>query len=176
MCEKILQEIIFDNAYKNICKNLSQTNKKYNDIWKDLYQSVIVELATKPCSKLTEINNQGKLKFYFWGIAKNIYCSKNSEFYKQYRHFNSDKENETIKEYYENQKQDENEILELKLNKIENILNNFYWFNRLLFFAVLKEKNISVLSKKTKIPRGTISLIFNQTKKQIQNELQINNI
>lgn len=172
MRDNIFKIITKDNNYQTICRNLAGGNKIYPDLWKDLYQAVMVELCLHDCTRLTQLNDQGKLRYFVWGIAKNLYSSKNSTFYRQYNHFHDDKIEAVYHEHYNQVISAPDEGQTETIKKIETKLNRIYWFNRFVFQAVLKEGSITNLAKKTKIQRPYLSKIYNETKKQIQNEIK----
>ena len=112
-----------------------------------------------------QIINNGGGKFYCVRIMLNSWRSTSSAFFYTYR-----KESPSIEEVV-NEIEPEEYDLEL-VEKIENLLKQLPWFDRMLFDIYIKENHsISSLSRATQIPRTSVSLTINRVRKYIKKNL-----
>lgn len=112
-----------------------------------------------------EIINNGGGRFYCVRIMLNSWKSTSSAFFYTYR-----KESPSIAEV-QNEVEPENYDLEL-VEKIEKLLKQLPWFDRMLFDIYVKENHsISSLSRATQIPRTSVSLTINRVRKYIKKNL-----
>jgi hypothetical protein len=170
--KNIIDKIINDNSFKSYCFFLC----KGNDIYLDLYQTVILLILELPEDKLIEINN-GNLKGYINRVAFTSYINKYSTFNKQITSIGEDLTfdlTEDISNDYDEEKM---------FNAIDLALKDErqYWDNRgqpawtiYLFNEYLKYSNFLELSRKTNIPYPTIRYNIKKLIKKI-NENLINN-
>ena len=112
-----------------------------------------------------QIINNGGGRFYCVRIMLNSWRSTSSAFFYTYR-----KESPSIEEVV-NEIEPEEYDLEL-VEKIENLLKQLPWFDRMLFDIYIKENHsISSLSRATQIPRTSVSLTINRVRKYIKKNL-----
>ena len=140
----------------------------------DLLSFVIEELYKCDQDRINEIIEKNQLTFYIARVMLNQYHSKTSRYYYKYKKFyeyhttttiesiSADNIDYTIKE---------KELVEERLDWIEEKLKDLYWFDAQVFKVYyLEEHSLNSMAKATGINRNTIYKSVTNVKKYLKNE------
>ena len=140
----------------------------------DLLSFVIEELYKCDQDRLNEIIEKKQLTFYIARVMLNQYHSKTSRYYYKYNKYyefhitttiesiTADNTTYTIKD---------KELVEERLEWIEDKLKDLYWFDAECFRIYYRESHsLNSMAKATKISRATIYKAINNVKKYLINE------
>jgi len=141
--------------------------------YEDLLHFVIEELYKCDEEKVNEIINHKDMRWYIIRIMVNQYHSKTSRYFKKYKRYYdyqvSDINDAITKSRPDNIK--DKEVIEDRLNWIEDKLKNLHWFDVEIFKLYYNNSHsLNSLSKATKINRNTIYHSINKVKKFLINE------
>lgn len=129
-----------------------------------LQETVIAFLENKNAQ---EIVSMGGAWFYTLKIAMNLWKSQTSPFYKNFKH-------EHLSMLPEHEKiADTQEEMEGIFSQIDSIIDKeLSWYeSRLLAVYIDERQNASSLSRKTGIPRTSITLTINRIRKHVQERM-----
>lgn len=144
---------------------------KYKD---DLLSFVIEELYKCDQDRIKEIIENKKMTFYVIRIMINQFHSKTSRYYYKYRKYYEYHVTgivEAISPDNTESEIEDKELIEERLEWIEEKLKDIYWFDAECFRIYFKESHsLNSLSKATKISRATIYKSINNVKKYLINE------
>jgi len=149
----------------------------------DLVQEVFLAILELPEEKLKQLIEDKKLKYYFIRLCKNNYYSKTSRYHYKYRKPNEHvyrsglqpSRKQDVAELYFIEK---DELVTEDADRINNILEELYWYERELFkLYVLGDNNgsrytYSTLSKKTNISRMSIYTTIKGVKAYVAKRLE----
>jgi len=165
--------LTFDQFISEEYNNLILASKKitnYDHLSEELLHECLFDLVQK--NNLQEIVDSGGCTFYIVRMLLNNWRSTTSRFYRTYREPSGNIEDLADipdNEYVET----EEEIA----NEIEKILGNLAWYDQSLIKILVDEtQTISSLSRQTNIPRTSISLSVNRTRKYVIKELKRQNL
>ena len=140
----------------------------------DLLSFVIEELYKCDQERIDEIIEKNQLTFYIARVMLNQYHSKTSRYYYKYNKYyeyhttttiesiSADNVDYTIKE---------KELVEERLDWIEEKLKDVYWFDAQVFKVYyLEEHSLNSMAKATKINRNTLFKAISNVKKYLINE------
>ena len=140
----------------------------------DLLSFVIEELYKCDQDRINEIIEKNQLTFYIARVMLNQYHSKTSRYYYKYKKYyeyhttttiesiSADNVDYTIKE---------KELVEERLDWIEEKLKDLYWFDAQVFKVYyLQEHSLNSMAKATKINRNTLFKAISNVKKYLIKE------
>ena len=140
----------------------------------DLLSFVIEELYKCDQERIDEIIEKNQLTFYIARVMLNQYHSKTSRYYYKYNKYyeyhttttiesiSADNVDYTIKE---------KELVEDRLDWIEEKLKDVYWFDAQVFKVYyLEEHSLNSMAKATKINRNTLFKAISNVKKYLIKE------
>ena len=173
----MLNKYLIDNydKLKDMAHNIA--GKKGKD---DLFSFVIEELYKCDQERINEIIEKKQLTFYIARVMLNQYHSKTSRFYYTYKKFYEYHVSgiiEAISPDNTEKNTEDKELVEQKLEWIEEKLKDLYWFDAELFriYYGISEKNnkphsLNSLAKATRISRATIYKAIKNVKNYLKNE------
>ena len=140
----------------------------------DLLSFVIEELYKCDQERIDEIIEKNQLTFYIARVMLNQYHSKTSRYYYKYNKYyeyhttttiesiSADNVDYTIKD---------KELVEERLDWIEDKLKDLYWFDAQVFKVYyLENHSLNSMAKATKINRNTLFKAISNVKKYLINE------
>tara|TARA_R100000664_G_scaffold22983_1_gene32527 strand:+ start:317 stop:823 length:507 start_codon:yes stop_codon:yes gene_type:complete len=140
----------------------------------DLLSFVIEELYKCDQDRLNEIIEKKQLTFYIARVMLNQYHSKTSRYYYKYQKYYEYHTTTTIESLsadtttYNIQNK---ELVEERLEWIEDKLKDLYWFDAELFRIYYRDSHsLNSLSKATRISRATIYKAIKNVKNYLINE------
>ena len=167
----MLNKYLIDNydKLKDMAFNIAGSNGK-----DDLLSFVIEELYKCDQERIDEIIEKNQLTFYIARVMLNQYHSKTSRYYYKYNKYyeyhttttiesiSADNVDYTIKE---------KELVEERLDWIEEKLKDVYWFDAQVFKVYyLEEHSLNSMAKATKINRNTLFKAISNVKKYLIKE------
>jgi DNA-directed RNA polymerase specialized sigma24 family protein len=167
----MLNKYLIENydKLKDMAFNIAGSNGK-----DDLLSFVIEELYKCDQDRIDEIIEKNQLTFYIARVMLNQYHSKTSRYYYKYNKYyeyhttttiesiSADNVDYTIKE---------KELVEERLDWIEEKLKDVYWFDAQVFKVYyLEEHSLNSMAKATKINRNTLFKAISNVKKYLINE------
>ena len=167
----MLNKYLIENydKLKDMAFNIAGNNGK-----DDLLSFVIEELYKCDQDRIDEIIEKNQLTFYIARVMLNQYHSKTSRYYYKYNKYyeyhttttiesiSADNIDYTIKE---------KELVEERLDWIEEKLKDVYWFDAQVFKVYyLEEHSLNSMAKATKINRNTLFKAISNVKKYLINE------
>ena len=167
----MLNEYLIENynKLKDMAYNIA--GKKGKD---DLLSFVIEELYKCDQDRIDEIIEKKQMTFYIARVMLNQYHSKTSRYYYKYRKYYEYHVSgiiESISPDNTQSKKEEKEIVEKKLDWIEDKLKDLYWFDVQCFKIYYTENHsLNTMAKATKINRNTLFKAINNVKKYLINE------
>ena len=140
----------------------------------DLLSFVIEELYKCDQDRLNEIIEKKQLTFYIARVMLNQYHSKTSRYYYKYQKYYEYHTTTTIESITADNTTytiRDKEIVEERLEWIEDKLKDLYWFDAECFRIYYREEHsLNSMAKATKISRATIYKAINNVKKYLINE------
>jgi DNA-directed RNA polymerase specialized sigma24 family protein len=129
-----------------------------------LSETVIAFLEHKNAQTIVD---SGGAFFYTLKIAMNLWKSQTSPFYKNYKHAHSE-----LLPSHENIPDTEEEEAGI-FSQIDSIIDKeLSWYeSKLLMVYIDERRNASALSRKTGIPRTSITLTINRIRKHVQERI-----
>jgi len=167
----MLNRYLIENYHKlkDIAYNIAGEKQK-----DDLFSFVIEELYKCDQERINEIIKKNQLTFYIVRVMLNQYHSKTSRYYYKYKKYYEYHVTTTIEsitadniEYIIKDK----ELIEERLEWIEDKLKDLHWFDSQCFKVYyLEEHSLNSMAKATKINRNTLFKAINNAKKYLKNE------
>ena len=140
----------------------------------DLLSFVIEELYKCDQDRLDEIIGKKQLTFYIARVMLNQYHSKTSRYYYKYNKYYEYHTTTTIESLTQDNTEyniKDKEIVEQRLEWIEEKLQDLYWFDAECFRIYYREEHsLNTMSKATKISRATIYKAITNVKNYLLNE------
>ena len=130
-------------------------------------------------SRAEELIERGEAMKFMSGMIWRSFHSKTSPYHKTYRQNNR---MGSLEEWHEPEVVDYDFDTDVMIEAIQDILDEMQldttemWYRSRLFSMWLTDKNYSSLSKKTGIPRTSISQAVNETREYIKQQLKERNI
>jgi len=167
----MLNKYLIENydKLKDMAFNIAGKNGK-----DDLLSFVIEELYKCDQERIDEIIEKNQLTFYIARVMLNQYHSKTSRYYYKYNKYyeyhttttiesiSADNVDYTIKD---------KELVEERLDWIEDKLKDLYWFDAQVFKVYyLENHSLNSMAKATKINRNTLFKAISNVKKYLINE------
>ena len=167
----MLNKYLIENydKLKDMAFNIAGSNGK-----DDLLSFVIEELYKCDQERIDEIIEKNQLTFYIARVMLNQYHSKTSRNYYKYNKYyeyhttttiesiSADNVDYTIKD---------KELVEERLDWIEDKLKDLYWFDAQVFKVYyLENHSLNSMAKATKINRNTLFKAISNVKKYLINE------
>ena len=140
----------------------------------DLLSFVIEELYKCDQDRIDQIIEKNQLTFYIARVMLNQYHSKTSRYYykyKKYYEYHTTTTIESISADNVDYTVKEKELVEERLEWIEEKLKDLYWFDAQVFKVYyLEEHSLNSMAKATKINRNTLFKAISNVKKYLINE------
>ena len=167
----MLNKYLVDNydKLKDMAHNIAGEKSK-----DDLLSFVIEELYKCDQDRLNEIIGKKQLTFYIARVMLNQYHSKTSRYYYKYNKYYEYHTTTTIESLTQDNTEyniKDKEIVEQRLEWIEEKLQDLYWFDAECFRIYYREEHsLNTMSKATKISRATIYKAITNVKNYLLNE------
>ena len=167
----MLDKYLIENYHKlkDIAYNI--TSGKCND---DLFSFVIEELYKCDQKRISEIITKNQMTFYVVRVMINQYHSKTSRYYYKYKKYYEYHTTTTIECLSADNTQytiKDKELVEERLEWIEEKLKDLYWFDAEVFKIYYREGfSLNQMQKETKINRNTLHKAITNVKKYLLNE------
>ena len=167
----MLNKYLVDNydKLKDMAHNIAGEKNK-----DDLLSFVIEELYKCDQDRLDEIIGKKQLTFYIARVMLNQYHSKTSRYYYKYNKYYEYHTTTTIESLTQDNTEyniKDKEIVEQRLEWIEEKLQDLYWFDAECFRIYYREEHsLNTMSKATKISRATIYKAITNVKNYLLNE------
>ena len=167
----MLNKYLVDNydKLKDMAHNIAGEKSK-----DDLLSFVIEELYKCDQDRLDEIIEKDQMTFYVVRIMLNQYHSKTSRYYYKYDKYYEYHTTTTIESLTQDNTEyniKDKEIVEQRLEWIEEKLQDLYWFDAVCFRIYYREEHsLNTMSKATKISRATIYKAITNVKNYLLNE------
>ena len=167
----MLDKYLIENYHKlkDIAYNI--TSGKGND---DLFSFVIEELYKCDQKRISEIITKNQMTFYVVRVMINQYHSKTSRYYYKYKKYYEYHTTTTIECLSADNTQytiKDKELVEERLEWIEEKLKDLYWFDAEVFKIYYREGfSLNQMQKETKINRNTLHKAITNVKKYLLNE------
>ena len=167
----MLNKYLIENydKLKDMAFNLAGSNGK-----DDLLSFVIEELYKCDQDRIDEIIEKNQLSFYIARVMLNQYHSKTSRYYYKYNKYYEYHTTTTIERlsgYEVDYTIKDKELVEERLEWIEDKLKNVYWFDAECFRIYFRESHsLNSMAKATKISRATIYKAVKNVKNYLINE------
>ena len=157
------------NKLKDMAYNIAGIKEK-----NDLLSFVIEELYKCDQDRINEIIKKKQLTFYIARVMLNQYHSKTSRFYytyNKYYEYHVTGIVEAISPDNTEKNTEEKELVEKKLDWIEEKLTDLYWFDAECFRIYYREEHsLNSMAEATKISRATLWKSINNVKNYLINE------
>ena len=167
----MLNKYLIENydKLKDMAFNIAGSNGK-----DDLLSFVIEELYKCDQDRIDQIIEKNQLTFYIARVMLNQYHSKTSRYYYKYKKYYEYHTTTTIEsisadnvDYTIKQK----ELVEERLDWIEEKLKDLYWFDAQVFKVYyLEQHSLNSMAKATKINRNTLFKAISNVKKYLIKE------
>ena len=167
----MLNKYLIENydKLKDMAFNIAGINGK-----DDLLSFVIEELYKCDQDRIDQIIEKNQLTFYIARVMLNQYHSKTSRYYykyKKYYEYHTTTTIESISADNVDYTVKEKELVEERLEWIEEKLKDLYWFDAQVFKVYyLEEHSLNSMAKATKINRNTLFKAISNVKKYLINE------
>ena len=140
----------------------------------DLLSFVIEELYKCDQDRINEIIEKKQMTFYIARVIINQYYSKTSRYYYKYKKYYEYHVTQIVEAITEDKIDDiieQKELIEKRLNWIDEKLKDLYWFDSEVFKIYYKEGfSLNKMQKETKINRNTLHKAISNVKKYLINE------
>ena len=150
------------NKLKDVAYNITNGNE-------DLLSFVIEELYKCDTERINEIIENKKMTFYVIRIMLNQFHSKTSRYYYKYRKFYEFHTTTTIEAITADNTEytiKDKELVEERLDWVEDKLKDCYWFDAECFKIYYNEEHsLNSMSRATKINRNTLFKAINNVKR-----------
>ena len=150
------------NKLKDVAYNITNGNE-------DLLSFVIEELYKCDTERINEIIENKKMTFYVIRIMLNQFHSKTSRYYYKYRKYYEFHTTTTIEAITADNTEytiKDKELVEERLDWVEDKLKDCYWFDAECFKIYYKEQHsLNSMSRATKINRNTLFKAINNVKR-----------
>ena len=147
------------------------TSGKGNDA---LFSFVVAEVYKCDQDRIDEIITKNQMTFYVVRVMINQYHSKTSRYYYKYKKYNEYHTTTTIECLSADNTQytiKDKELVEERLEWIEEKLKDLYWFDAEVFKIYYREGfSLNQMQKETKINRNTLHKAITNVKKYLLNE------
>jgi DNA-directed RNA polymerase specialized sigma24 family protein len=167
----MLNKYLIENYHKLKDMAYNITSGKGND---DLFSFVIEELYKCDQDRIDEIIKNGDMRWYIIRIMVNQYHSKTSRYYYKYKKYYEYHTTTTIECLSADNTQytiKDKELVEERLEWIEEKLKDLYWFDAEVFKIYYREGfSLNQMQKETKINRNTLHKAITNVKKYLLNE------
>ena len=150
------------NKLKDVAYNITNGNE-------DLLSFVIEELYKCDTERINEIIENKKMTFYVIRIMLNQFHSKTSRYYYKYRKYYEFHTTTTIEAITADNTEytiKDKELVEERLDWVEDKLKDCYWFDAECFKIYYNEEHsLNSMSSATKINRNTLFKAINNVKR-----------
>ena len=167
----MLDKYLIENYHKIKDMAYNITSGKGND---DLFSFVVEELYKCDQERISEIITKNQMTFYVVRVMINQYHSKTSRYYYKYKKYYEYHTTTTIECLSADNTQytiKDKELVEERLEWIEEKLQDLYWFDAECFRIYYREEHsLNTMSKATKISRATIYKAITNVKNYLLNE------
>jgi len=167
----MLDKYLIENYHKLKDMAYNITSGKGND---DLFSFVVEELYKCDQERIDEIIKKNQMTFYVVRVMINQYHSKTSRYYYKYKKYYEYHTTTTIECLSADNTQytiKDKELVEERLEWIEEKLKDLYWFDAEVFKIYYREGfSLNQMQKETKINRNTLHKAITNVKKYLLNE------
>jgi len=167
----MLDKYLIENYHKLKDMAYNITSGKGND---DLFSFVIEELYKCDQERIDDIITRNQMTFYVVRVMINQYHSKTSRYYYKYKKYYEYHTTTTIECLSADNTQytiKDKELVEERLEWIEEKLKDLYWFDAEVFKIYYREGfSLNQMQKETKINRNTLHKAITNVKKYLLNE------
>ena len=140
----------------------------------DLFSFVIEELYKCDQDRITEIIEKNQMTFYIVRVMLNQYHSKTSRYYYKYNKYYEYHTTTTIESITADNTEYEikdKELIEERLEWVEEKLKDCYWFDSQVFnIYYMESHSLNSMAKATGINRNTLFKSINSVKTYLKNE------
>ena len=167
----MLNEYLVENydKLKDMTFNVSSGNGS-----DDLLSFVIEELYKCDQNKINEIIKKKQMTFYVARVIVNQFYSKTSRYYYKYKKYYEYHVTQIVEQISEDKINDiieEKELVEERLNWVEEKLKDLYWFDAEVFKIYYREGfSLNQMQRETKINRNTLHKAITNVKNYLINE------
>ena len=167
----MLNEYLVENydKLKDMTFNVSSGNGS-----DDLLSFVIEELYKCDQNKINEIIKKKQMTFYVARVIVNQFYSKTSRYYYKYKKYYEYHVTQIVEQMSEDKINDiieEKELVEERLNWVEEKLKDLYWFDAEVFKIYYREGfSLNQMQRETKINRNTLHKAITNVKNYLINE------
>lgn len=178
--EGIIDMIWKDKEYKLACRNIA----KGDELYKDMFQELIIILCQYDETKLIAVYNRGEIKYFIVAIISRMWHSPRHPFYKLYREpyieF-KEKHMPPVLDNIPNENEEEEHRLQIikagqdvkrQLEQWKGSSNSGEWYKGTLFEKYIEEGSYRKLSKVTGIPRKSLAETNKKTIEEIKQILK----
>ena len=134
----------------------------------DLRSEMFMVLCQMDAARLIDLHERKILKFYLVRTMLTMIKSDRSTFFKVYRRY-LDELPEGFTEM-----QDKQESNEEAFARVEQAMDGLHWYEKSVMEQFAELKNISELSRRTKIPYRSLSKTISDARKKIKTEIKSN--
>ncbi len=161
----IISEIAKSKEYIDACNRITYQHP----LSADLFQDVLLILLEKDESYIIDLHTSGTLKFFFIRIILNQFRSNNSPFYKKYRSiFETAHSIDNFDHHEDEPKGIDYSFIDKDLEKPSD--NKKDWFEKNLIKALMKEKSLRELCKKSGITYYSAAQAINSYTTRVKHE------
>ena len=167
----MLNKYLIDNydKLKDMAHNIAGVKNK-----DDLLSFVIEELYKCDQDRITEIIEKNQMTFYIVRVMLNQYHSKTSRYYYKYNKYYEYHTTTTIESITADNTEYEikdKELIEERLEWVEEKLKDCYWFDSQVFnIYYMESHSLNSMAKATGINRNTLFKSINSVKTYLKNE------
>lgn len=153
-----------DPDFKKICIQVAEDNHE------DLFQELALIFMELPDKKITHID-QTCLKCFYYKVARQQYCSKNSNFHRKYRRIN-----QIIKKHPQDiiQVNNSDAFDEELFNDVNRVLKELYWYDSGILKLYAEKGTLREVSQCTGIAMKSVHNTITNTKKLIKKKIYKN--
>jgi len=167
----MLNKYLIENydKLKDMAFNIAGKNGK-----DDLLSFVIEELYKCDQDRIDEIIEKNQLTFYIARVMLNQYHSKTSRYHYKYRKYYEYHTTTTIESISPDNTEytiKDKELIEERLQWVEEKLKDLYWFDAECFRIYYREGySLAEMAKETRINKNTLYKAINNVKNYLKNE------
>ncbi|QDP48233.1 MAG: hypothetical protein Unbinned585contig1001_3 [Prokaryotic dsDNA virus sp.] len=140
----------------------------------DLLSFVIEELYKCDQDRIKEIIDKKQMTFYVARVMVNQFFSKTSRYYYKYKKYYEYHVSQIVEQITEDEVDfiiEEKELIEERLNWIDDKLKDLYWFDAEVFRIYYREGfSLNQMQRETKINRNTLHKAITNVKTYLINE------
>ena len=162
--DEIISQIVKDNDYRKMCEQICFME----DAADDLYQEIVLIILEMTEERIQAIGDTC-LKCFFYVVARNQYCSKNSAFHRKYR-----KEAIVLREHARDiaQAMQSSCIEQDFLDKVERAMKTVQWYDEGILSLYIEHGTLQKVSNLVGIPLKSIHHTVSSTRKILKKKIK----